>query len=380
MKRNIFILLIIYSITLSCGKKIEETVPVRKDMTETVFASGFLEAEGTYSLTALNDGYLKKIYFNEGDLVNIGNVLAIIDNQESRFNNESAEQLYDIARQNTYANAPLLLQAKNNLTLTKQKLEQGELQEKRYKKLLETNSISKLEYETVFLDYQTSKTNYLSAIEAYKKAKQDAQQIEISNKAAKSINSENLKNNQIKAVVSGKIYEKFKQQGDYVKRGDVIATIGNANSIYAKVNVDESNIGKIKVGQKAFIQLNTNKNNIYNGVVSEIYPAFNEATQSFFCKIAFEDQLDFKVVKTQLQTNIVVGIQKNALVIPKRFIDFGGFVQIKGEKEKTKVQTNFVSNEWVQIVSGITDTTILITEDLAENKVKTSEVGAQMRH
>jgi len=41
-------------------EKTEETTPIRKDVTETVFASGVLEANNTYSLTAQTDGYLSK--------------------------------------------------------------------------------------------------------------------------------------------------------------------------------------------------------------------------------------------------------------------------------------------------------------------------------
>ena len=44
-----YILLLIVSIGLlsSCGKKVQETNPMRKDVTETICDSGFLEANQT---------------------------------------------------------------------------------------------------------------------------------------------------------------------------------------------------------------------------------------------------------------------------------------------------------------------------------------------
>jgi hypothetical protein len=54
-------------------------------------------------------------------------------------------------------------------------------------------------------------------------------------------------------------------------------------------------------------------------------------------------------------------------------------VQIKGENQPTKVVTNFVSTYWVQILSGITEATVLVTENISTNKLDTSEVGASMR-
>jgi hypothetical protein len=60
-------------------------------------------------------------------------------------------------------------------------------------------------------------------------------------------------------------------------------------------------------------------------------------------------------------------------------LNLDGTVQIKGEKEPTKVVTHFVSSFWVQVVSGITENTILITENVSGNKMEQSEVGASMQ-
>jgi HlyD family secretion protein len=379
-KTGILLGFIITILMTSCGKPTQETTPIRKDVIETVFASGILEAKGTYQLTAQSDGYLTVLNFDEGDLVKQGMVLAVVENQESGFNTESANALYNIAQNNTQSSAPALMQAKNAIVIAKQKMEQDALQEQRYKKLLESNSIAKIDYENMALAYQTSKTNYETALESYKKLQVDAEQQLITNKATKEINAVLKSKNQIKAVVSGKVYKKFKQQGDFVRKGDAIATIGDANTIYAKANVDESSISKIRVGQMATIQLNTHKDKSYKGKVAEIYPSFDEATQSFVCKITFSEPLDFHIINTQLQTNIVIDTQKNALIIPRNYLDFGDYVSVKSEKEalKVKVTTNFVSSEWVQILSGIDEKTVLITENIASNNMKTSEAGAQM--
>jgi HlyD family secretion protein len=293
-------------------------------------------------------------------------------------NQESAKELYDIAQNNTQSNAPALLQAQNAINLNKQKMEQDFVQFQRYKKLWDSNSVAKIDFENSELQYKTSKSNYESSLENYKQLKIQANQQLVSNKVAKEINSVVLNKNQIKAVKSGKVFKKYKQVGDYVTRGEAIALIGEPTNIYAKVNIDESNIGKIKVGQEALIQLNTNKDKTYKATVAEIYPSFDEATQSFICKITFNEPLDFTIVNTQLQSNITVATTKNALLIPRNFVDFGGNVQIKDQKDKVKITTKFASSDWVQVLSGISDNVVLITENIASNKTVTSEVGGQM--
>ncbi len=362
----------------ACGKKTEETKPVRKDVTETVFASGLLEAKFNYSLTAQAEGYLLSVNFDEGDIVHAGKIMAIVDNKESRLNSASATDLYAIAEVNTNFNAPALLQAQQTIAINKTKMEQDFVLYERYKKLGEANSISTIDVENKELQYQTSKTAYESALENYKLLKQQATQQRISSKAQKGINNVLVNNNQIKAIVGGKVYKKLKQAGDYVKRGEVIALIGDASNMYAKISVDESNIAKVKLGQDVLIQLNVNKDKNYKGTVAEIYPSFDETTQSFICKITFVDTLDFRIAGTQLQCNIIVDQQKNALLIPRRYVDYSGRVMIKGKIEPVQIVTKFVSNDWVQVLSGIDDNVTLITENIAANKMTTSEVGSQM--
>lgn len=379
MKNYFIIFVSILFLLASCGKKTQETKPIRKDVIETVFASGILEAKNTYTLKSQTDGYLSAVNFEEGDFVSAGKILVIVDNKESELNQESASELYDIAQNNAQNNAPALLQAQNTINLNKQKMEQDYVQFQRYKKLWDSNSIAKIDFENSELQYRTSKSNYESSLENFKQLKIQANQQVISNKVAKDVNSVTLNKNQIKVVKSGKVFKKYKQIGDYVTRGEAIALIGEPTNIYAKMNIDESNIGKIKVGQEALIQLNTNKDKTYNAIVAEIYPAFDDATQSFICKLTFKEPLDFTIVNTQLQSNITVGLTKNALLIPRNFVDFGGNVQIKDQKDKVKITTKFASNDWVQVLSGIDDNTVLITENLAENKTATSEVGAQFK-
>jgi multidrug efflux pump subunit AcrA (membrane-fusion protein) len=234
----------------------------------------------------------------------------------------------------------------------------------RYEKLLRANSIAKTEFENVSLQYQTSQTNYQNAWENYKQLKQQAEQTLVVNESQKDVNSVVSSFNQIRAITACKIYQKLKQKGDFVRKGDAIARIGDATFVYAKVNVDEGNIEKIKIGQEATIQLNTNKSKLYKGKVAEISPTFNEASQSFMCKIVFAETLDFKIVQTQLQTNIKVGELKNALLIPRNYLGYGDIVQVKGKEKPVKVTPRIISSEWVQVESGIDENNTIITDNL----------------
>jgi len=362
--KSSILVLTAFGVLSSCGKKVQETNPIRKDVTETVFASGNLEALQTYQLVAQSDGYLVELNFKENDIVNQGEVLAVIDNKQNEINKESANALFNIAEQNLKPDAPQLVQAKIAMDNAKQKLNFDEEQTKRLKKLWELNSISKVDYESAELKYQTSKAEFLKASENYNLVKQQAEQQLVINNAQKNANAVLLGFNHIRAVYTGKIYQRFKEKGDFVRKGEVIATIGDANFLYANVSIDESSISHVKVGQEAIIQLNTNKQKTYKGKVAEILPAFNEQTQSFICKIYFSEPMDFNIINTQLQVNIITGISKNALLIPRNYLQYGNLVNIKGEKDPIKIETRFISSEWVQVLSGLDVNTTIITDKI----------------
>ena len=358
MKKYIPVFALFFFLT-GCQQQFEDTTPIRKDVTEAVFASGKLEAEGTYNLIAKSDGYLVAMNFEAGDLVPKGAVLALIENEESRVNSQGSQELLEIARSNTQEASPALSQARVAVEMAREQLKQDSLQAARYSKLWQQNSVSRVDYERAQLTARSARNSLESAEETYKQLRQDAEQQLINSRINYEISNESLKHVEIRAVVEGKVYEKFKEVGDYVARGTVIATIGHPTEIYAQVDIDESAIAQVKVGQPAIVQLNTNPDEQLQAVVTEILPTFNEASQSFTSKLTFTNPLEFQIVGTQLQSNIIIEEVDGALLIPRKYLDFNGNVQVKATGEKVPVKTKTVSNEWVQVLEGIDDETVL---------------------
>ena len=346
---------------VSCGKKTITTQPVRKDITELVFATGVLKADNEYSLTAQAEGYITAIYFEEGDEFKAGKTMAVIDNKQTVVNATQSDKLLKIAMTNATASSPLFQQVKANVAAAREKIKQDEQQVERYRKLYESNSIAKVEYENMQLNLSNSTAALKVLEEQYNNLQIQAnQQLEIQ-KQQTGVNNSIVVYNRVVTVVGGKVYKKRKELGDYVRKGDVIADIGNPAKIYAYLSIDESNISKIKINQPVIIRFNTHKDTSYDGVVTEIYPAFDEQTQSFYCRAEFTKEPGFKISGTQLQGNIIIGNKKNILVIPRNFLKYGNKVRIKG-KGDIIVETGFISNDWVEILKGLDEKTIIETD------------------
>jgi multidrug efflux pump subunit AcrA (membrane-fusion protein) len=176
-----------------------------------------------------------------------------------------------------------------------------------------------------------------------------------------------LKNNQvledynkISVTESGVVIKKFKNNGDFVRKGDVVASIGNAQKIEAVLNVDENSIGKIKLGQKVYIKLNTHKEKVYQATISEILSAFDTASQSFICKAQFSEVLPQALFGTQLEANVLTAQKKHALLIPRSYLSYGNKVSLKGKDQPTTIKTGIISTEYVEVLSGLDQSSVLL--------------------
>jgi len=247
-----------------------------------------------------------------------------------------------------------------NIQIAESKYLQDKKNADRYERLNQNNIGSKVEYENAQLASKNSLSNWNGLKKQYAVLLQQAKQQQIATKGQLK-NNQVLKNyNSIIAVESGTVIKKYKNNGDYVKKGEVIATIANAQKVEAILNVDENSIGKVQLGQMVFVQLNTNKNKSYNGKVSEILSAFDEQSQSFICKVTFDKPFNNSLFGTQLEANILVGEKKNALLVPRNYVGFGNKVNVKGKDEYVIIKPGIISTEYVEVVDGLTKNDILL--------------------
>lgn len=286
--------------------------------------------------------------------------MATIDNQTNAINTQTSQQQLAISNENLNSNSPALQQLQQNILFAESKYQQDKTQEERYKRLYESQSVSKVEYENAQLNAKNSLANYTALKKQADVVLQQAKQQQITTSGQLKNNEVVLNYNKIIVTEGGTIIKKFKTTGDYVHKGDVIATIANEKEIQAVLNVDENSIAQVKLGQVVFIKLNTNKNTLYNGKVTEILSAYDQQTQSFICKVDFDEALNGSLYGTQLEANILINEKKNALLIPRQYLGFGNKVNVKGKDETMIIKTGIISTEYVEVLEGINQDDILL--------------------
>ena len=341
----------------SCKPKYDEFMPKTGPVTEAVFASGSIEPKDAYTLTSISDGFVVKSYVTENDLVKDGQLLFSLDNRQQNTQVQIAQNNLQFAAIGASAdNSPQLLQAKAQIDAARAKKVTDSVTLARYERLLITNSVSKQDVDNARFNYQSSLSNYNSAVENFRvtanKVKQD-----LANTKAQLQNAQ--AGNQfyeLKAIGISKVYQIFKKQGDLVKRGDQVAQLGNPDSIVINLDIDEGSIAKVKVGQQVLVELNTQKNKTYEATISKLYPHFNETSQSYKVDAKFVNELSGLIPGTQLQANIITNKKENALLIPHTYVLQGNKVQVQhgGKIDTVTIATGIVSDEWIEVLSGIT--------------------------
>ncbi len=351
--RNNFLLLLSMMVLTACGSKSESVRPKRDKVVETIFASGALDANVRYQLTAQVDGYITEIKVSEGMSVLEGDVFAVIDNASNNANASAADKQLAIALSNLSDNAPAIRELTANIELAEVKKAQEERNVQRYRSLRSTNSVSALELENAELAFSTALSNLNALKEKLRLSKQQAMQSEISQRALKEVNESLSGYNKVRIPVAGTCIRVNRKNGDFVKKGDVIAEIANLTSIVAKLNVDETVVSRIAMGQEAFVSLNVNGGKVETARVHKLYPLYDEASQSYICDLLFDSIPSFSLIGTRLEANIIVGEKNNALLVPRTYLSYANTIQVKGEESPRTVRIGIKGTEWVEILEGL---------------------------
>ena len=131
-----------------------------------------------------------------------------------------------------------------------------------------------------------------------------------------------------------------------------VAIVGDANSFYVELQVDEYDIAKIQKGQRVMISMDSYKGTTYEAVIEKIYPIMNAKSKSFKVDAVFTKQPNNLFPNLSTQANIVISVKEKALTIPRSYLIDNEFVYLEN-KEKRKVVVGLMDYEKVEILSGI---------------------------
>ena len=335
----------------------EIIMPEIKTIEKKTIITGRVEPRDEVALKPQISGIIVELYKEAGQLVKAGDVIAKV------------KVIPDIAQLNS---------AESRLKTVEINLEQQQNNFDRVEKLYQSGVSSKEVYEQ-------AQTQLLTAKEEYSNAQENLQII----KEGISKSTEQYSNTLVKSTVSGMILDIPVKVGNSVIQantfndGTTIATIANMNDLIFMGQVDETEVGKIQVGNHVKLIIGAIQDNTFEAQLEYIAPkgTMENGATLFQVKAAVLKRTGDAFIRSGYSANgeIVTEKVEDVVAVPEYALEFvadSAFVYVENlQKEgaekftKTSVIIGLSDGFFVEIKEGITIETP-IRGKVADDKVK----------
>jgi len=232
-------------------------------------ASGYVVADRKSAVASKVTGRLVFLGVEEGSRVKEGQIIARLESRDSAAARDRAAQNVTVARY--------------NLEQTQAELANATLDYERKKKLVERGTIARSAFDTAEARYRSARAS-VEALTAALRAAQAALE-----EAGVLLDYAN-----IRAPFDAVVLTKNADIGDIVTplaatadAKAAVVTIADMNSLLAEVDVSESNIAQVKVGQPCEIRLDAFADTRFPARVHMILPTADRSKASITVKVAF---------------------------------------------------------------------------------------------
>lgn len=235
-----------------------------KTVVETVTASGKIQPETEVKLSSEVSGEVVELKVKEGDIVKAGQLLCKVRPDVLQSGYERTVATFNAQKASVAAAQQQLVQNQANFV-------NADATYKRNVELFNKKVISASEFDAAKAAFLTAKANLASAKENVTGAKFTLEQTGANVKEA----GANLAKTTIYAPVDGVVSKLSIELGDRIlgtsqMAGTEIMRISNLSSMEVNVDVNENDITRVKVGDKASIEVDAFSDKKFRGVVTEI--------------------------------------------------------------------------------------------------------------
>ncbi len=264
---GVVVLLVLVALIKGSGVKHPEVTTdkvTRHTLVETVSASGKIQPEIEVKISAEVSGLILELPVKEGDLIESGQLLVGInpDLYESALNR--AEAAVNSARS-------ALAGAKSRKVQAEAQFLAAERAWERNQQLFEQGAISQAEFDQILSTFEVGQAEVEAAVQNIVSAEFQIRSAEASRREA----ADNLKRTRLIAPQNGTVTALTKEVGEAVlgtsmMQGETIMKISDLTSMEVNVEVNESDIIRVSLGDTAVVEVDAFRNEKFKGIVTEI--------------------------------------------------------------------------------------------------------------
>lgn len=284
------------------GTSVDSVTPVKTKAVQAVYATGTVEASRMIPVSPRIAARLMVLDVDEGAKVESGQTLAQLEDTDIRQN---------------------LAELEARLALASSDFERAE-------KLSKSGAISKSGFDSAM-------TNFTAATAAVERAKAELGYL------------------QLVAPEAGTIIRRDGEIGEMMVIGTPVFWMSGGNAMRIETEVDEEDIGLVKVGQNVIVRADAFPDQTFEGKVQSITPKGDPVARSYRVRVGVSDESPLMIGMTA-ETNIITQIKENALMVPAAAVSNGNVVKLSGGKAiLTPVKTGIKTPDAIEILEGVAE-------------------------
>lgn len=308
--------------------------PVRRTIVPQLHFSGSLDPEWQAQVAAKVDGRLEKVYVHEGDHVEKGQVLAILEQMDTDAN---------------------LLSAKGSYLDAQTSLRKAETDLARYEKLYATGAVS----QQVVDDYRFARDNAAAKLEAARGSLQGME-----SKAAGTV---------VTAPADGIVAKRFYQEGYYAKAGTPLFAIADISMLKTTIHIPEGQVTGVKVGNEADIALPAYPGKKLVGKITRIAPVADLPAHTFAAEVSV-DNSEGLLAGVYANVSLIGEPREQVLTIPMHAIVMRDDQQTvfvadaQGVVQRRVLALGYSDDKVAEVLSGLGEKDTIVVE--GHNKLR----------
>jgi HlyD family secretion protein len=273
----------------------------REDLQAKVSANGKIQAQKKVDISATIPGQITRLAVEEGDRVEKGQFLLQIDAVNPRAAARSNEFSMQALREELESSRAALSLARDDLRRAERNHQAGILPA---------------------ADLERARTAVKTSAASVQATERRVQQAGASLEGAQ----DTLAKTTIRSPMDGVVTARRVEEGEVAvigvqnSPGTVLLTISDMSVVEAELEVDETSIPSVKLGQEARVRLDAYPNRTFRGVVTEVgsSPLINAANQAikFKVKVRVDDPPADVKPGLSARADILTGFRGRALVVP----------------------------------------------------------------
>jgi RND family efflux transporter MFP subunit len=180
--------------------------------------------------------------------------------------------------------------------------------------------------------------------------------------AAKKLEAQ-MKNSEIRSPMDGLLTAIKTIDGELVAERAELFTVSSRKN-YVRGEVDEEDVGEVKAGMEAIVQVYAFRTRQFRAKVSAIQPAADPETQRYTIVLELENPPENLMAGMTGEMNIITGTHENALLLPTRALVVDQALVVKrGLLQSRTVKVGYRTLDFSEVLSGVSEGERVVLSD-----------------